>query len=189
MSDPAASGPSDNSPGLLDLFLAFAGIAVMGFGGVLPWSRRMLVEKRQWLSAEEFTEVLSLGQFLPGGNIINVAVIVGGRFRGPLGAVATIVGLLAAPIAVVLLAGALYLRYADVPLVHGALAGLAAGAVGLIIAMGAKILEPLIAKRALVPLLFVVLTFAAVGIVRVPLPVAVLILAPISIAFAWRRAA
>ena len=61
-----------------ELFLAFAGIAVMGFGGVLPWARRMLVEERRWVTAEEFTEVLSLGQFFPGGNIINVAVVIGG---------------------------------------------------------------------------------------------------------------
>ena len=188
MSSPADTDSNDSKPNLLDLFLAFSGIAVMGFGGVLPWSRRMLVEQRRWLSADEFTEVLSLGQFLPGGNIINVAVIVGGRFRGPPGAVVAIVGLMAAPIAVVILAGALYLRYAEVPRVHGALAGLAAGAIGLIIAMGAKILEPLIAKRAVVPLLFVVLTFVAVGVMRVPLPLAVLILAPISVAFAWWKA-
>ncbi len=189
MSPPADTDPNDSKPHLLDLFLAFAGIAVMGFGGVLPWARRMLVEQRRWLSADEFTEVLALGQFLPGGNIINVAVIVGGRFRGPLGAAVAIVGLMAAPIAVVILAGALYLRYAEVERVHGALAGLAAGAVGLIVAMGAKLLEPLVVKRAVVPLLFVVLTFAVVGIVRVPLPVAVLILAPISVALAWRRTA
>ncbi len=85
MSSPAET-VAQPKPSLLDLFLAFAGVAVMGFGGVLPWARRMLVEERRWLTGEEFTEVLALGQFLPGGNIINVAVVVGGRFRGPLGA-------------------------------------------------------------------------------------------------------
>ena len=108
-------------PNLLDLFLAFAGVAVMGFGGVLPWARRMLVEERRWLTGQEFTEVLALGQFLPGGNIINVAVVVGGRFRGPLGASSRSSGSMAAPIAVVILLGALYLRYEDAPRVHGAL--------------------------------------------------------------------
>ena len=65
-----------SAPTLGDLFLAFAGIAIMGFGGVLPWARRMLVEERRWLTAEEFTETLSLGQFLPGGNIVNMSVVI-----------------------------------------------------------------------------------------------------------------
>jgi chromate transporter len=149
----------------------------------------MLVEQRRWLTAEEFAEVLSLGQFLPGGNIINVAVVVGGRVHGPLGALATVIGLMAAPIVVVILAGALYLRYQDVPSVHGALSGMAAAAVGLIVSMGVKMLQPFVVKRALVPLLFVVLTFVAVGLFRIPLPIAVLILAPLSIAAAWRGVA
>lgn len=190
MSSPAQTDDlTDNKPRLLDLFLAFAGIALMGFGGVLPWARRMLVEQRRWLTGEEFTEVLSLGQFLPGGNIINVAVVVGGRARGPLGAIVSVVGLLAAPIAVVILAGALYVRFQDAPRVHGALSGLAAAAIGLVIAMGLKMLEPLVIRRAVVPVIFVLLTFAAVGLFRVSLPIAVLVLAPLSIAFAWRGTA
>ncbi len=189
MSDSAVPGPSDDRPGLLDLSLAFAGIAVMGFGGVLPWARRMLVEKRRWLTGEEFTEILSLGQFLPGGNIINVSVVIGGRFRGPLGSVVAVVGLMAAPIAVVLLVGALYLHFHDVPRVQGALGGVSAAAVGLIMSMGVKMLHPLVVKRALVPLLFAAATFVAVGLLRIPLPIAVLVLASISIGVAWRRTA
>lgn len=183
------SSPADvveTKPSLLDLFLAFAGIAVMGFGGVLPWARRMLVERRRWLTADEFAEVLSLGQFLPGGNIINVAVVVGGRLGGPFGSVATVLGLMAAPTIIVILAGALYLRYRHLPSVHGALSGMAAAAVGLIISMGVKMLQPFITKRALVPLLFVSLTFVAVGLFRVPLPLAVLVLAPLGTTATWR---
>jgi len=158
----------------------------MGFGGVLPWAQRMLVEERRWLSGEEFTEVLSLAQFLPGGNIINVAVVVGGRARGPLGSLAAVIGLMAAPTVVVILAGGLYLRYQHLPSVHGALLGMAAAAVGLIASMGVKMLQPFVAKRALVPLLFALLTFVAVGLLRVPLPIAVVVLAPLSVAAAWR---
>lgn len=186
MSSPAGQDLVETKPSLLDLFLAFAGIAVMGFGGVLPWARRMLVEQRRWLTAEEFTEALSLGQFLPGGNIINVSVVVGGRLGGPLGSVAAVLGLMTVPMIVVILAGALYLRYQHLPSVHGALLGMAAAAIGLIISMGVKMLQPLITKRALVPLLFVSLTFVAVGLVRVPLPLAVLVLAPLGTAAAWR---
>jgi chromate transporter len=185
---PAQASQSSVQPGLLDLFLAFSGIAMMGFGGVLPWARRMLVEQRRWVTAAEFTEVLSLGQFLPGGNIINVAVVVGGRMRGVAGAVVAVIGLMAAPTVVVILAGALYLRYQDVPGVHGALTGMAAAAVGLIASMGVKMLQPLVAQRAVAALLFVLITFVAVGVFRVSLPLAVLILAPLSVAAAWRSA-
>jgi len=178
MSSPAGQDLVETKPSLLDLFLAFAGIAVMGFGGVLPWARRMLVEQRRWLTAEEFTEALSLGQFLP--------VVVGARLGGPLGSVAAVLGLMTAPMIVVILAGALYLRYQHLPSVHGALSGMAAAAIGLIISMGVKMLQPLITKRALVPLLFVLLTFVAVGLVRVPLPLAVLVLAPLGTTATWR---
>ena len=190
MSSPAGTEDLvDTKPNLLDLFLAFSGIALMGFGGVLPWARRMLVEQRRWLSADEFAEVLSLGQFLPGGNIVNVAVVVGGRLCGPLGAFAAVIGLMAAPTVVVILAGSLYIRYQSVPSVHGALTGMAAAAIGLIVSMGVKMLQPLVAKRALVPLLFVILTFVAVGVFKVSLPLAVVVLAPLSTAFAWRGTA
>jgi chromate transporter len=186
MSSPAET-VAQLKPSLVDLFLAFTGIAVMGFGGVLPWARRMLVEQRRWLTAEEFTEVLSLGQFLPGGNIINVAVVVGGRLGGgPLGSIAAVAGLMTAPTIVVMMAGALYLRYQHLPSVHGALSGMAAAAIGLIISMGVKMLQPFVTKRALVPLLFALLTFVAVGLFRVPLPLAVLVLAPLGAAAAWR---
>jgi chromate transporter len=185
MSSPAET-VAQLKPSLLDLFLAFTGIAVMGFGGVLPWARRMLVEQRRWLTAEEFTEVLSLGQFLPGGNIINVAVVIGGRLGGPLGSIATVAGLMTAPMIVVIMAGALYLRYQHLPSVHGALSGMAAAAIGLIVSMGVKMVQPFVAKRAPVPLLFALLTFVAVGLFRVPLPLAVLVLAPLGIAAAWR---
>ncbi len=187
MSERTKDDQSDSAPGLLALFVAFFGIAVMGFGGVLPWARRMLVEERAWLTAEEFTEVLSLGQFLPGGNIINVSVVVGQRFHGALGSIVALVGLLAAPCTVILFLGELYLRYADLPRVHGALGGLTAAAVGLILSLALKLAKPLLAKRALVPLLVAALTFVAVGFLRVPLPLAVLVLAPISVALAWWR--
>ena len=180
----ASAGPT---PRLLDLFLAFTGVAVMGFGGVLPWARRMLVERRQWLTPDEFTEVLSLGQFLPGGNIINVAVVVGERFRGAPGALAAMVGLLAAPFAIVLGLGALYLRYAHLTEVEAALDGVAAAAAGLILAMAARMAAPLFRRGAGVPLLFAALTFAGVGLFQFSLPLVLIVLAPVSVAVAWNR--
>jgi chromate transporter len=175
-------------PGLVDLFRAFAGISIMGFGGVLPWARRALVEQRSWLSAQEFAEVLALGQFVPGGNVINVAIVVGQRFRGPLGSLAAAGGLLAAPLLIVVLCGAVYLRFAADPRVHAMLEGVTAAAVGLMIATALKMAVSLASSRAVVPLVFAGLTFLIIGIAGVPLTWALPVLVPASVAFCWRAA-
>src|SRR5438477_4354021 len=112
---PAIRRPS--GPG--ELFLAFLLIAMAGFGGVLPWARRMLVEKKGWLSDEEFTETLSLCQSLPGPNIVNVSIVVGSRFFGAKGAVAALTGLVAAPVAIVIVLGALYGRFGELSQLRG----------------------------------------------------------------------
>src|SRR5947208_467781 len=118
------------------LFVAFLVVGLQGFGGVLPFARRMLVEQHRWVTEREFTEVLSLSQFLPGPNIINVSIIVGNRFRGPLGSMAATLGLMLMPFAIVLVLAALYGRFAHLEAVRGATSGVSAAATGLIIATG-----------------------------------------------------
>lgn len=186
MPDPAESGTSP-TPTLAQLFLAFSGMAVMGFGGVLPWTRRMLVEERRWLSNEEFAEILSLSQFLPGGNIINFAIVVGQRMAGWPGSVVAVAGLIAAPVVVVLLLATAYLRFGDIPAVHDGLTGVTAAAAGLIMAMAAKMAVPLFRRGAGIALAFASMAFVAVGLLGFYLPFVVLVLAPLSIAVAWRR--
>jgi chromate transporter len=186
MIHPPSNSPARPLPGLVEIFLAFSGIAVIGFGGVLPWARRMLVEQRRWLTPQEFTDVLSLGQFLPGGNvIINVSVVVGQRLRGPLGSLAAVGGLLALPVAIVIGLGSLYLQYGDNPVVEGALDGMTAAAAGLILSMAVKMATPLFRRDARVPLALSVVTVLAVGVAGLPLLYVLLLLAPISIAIAW----
>ena len=86
-------------PTVFDLFTGFFMVGVCGFGGVLPWARRMIVEQRKWLTPAEFTEMLGLCSFLPGGNIMNVTIALGSRFRGIAGAAACFLGLMTAPVA------------------------------------------------------------------------------------------
>ncbi len=182
------SNPStDEAPSLVEIFLAFSGMAILGFGGVLPWARRALVEERGWLTADEFTEVLALGQFLPGGNIINVSIVIGQRFRGVPGSFAAVAGLLAGPIVIVILAGALYLNYGQQPIVHHALNGVTAAAAGLILSMAAKMAMPLFRRGAGVQLALAVLTFAAVGLLGFALPLVLGVLTPIAIGISWWR--
>jgi chromate transporter len=165
------------------LFLGFLQVGLQGFGGVLPFARRMLVEEHRWLSEREFTEVLSLSQFLPGPNIINVAIIVGNRYRGPLGSLAASVGLMLMPFIIVLVLAALYTRFADIERVRGATTGVSAAATGLIIAMGFRMVGPM--KRIPWQIAVAVLTFVCIAVVRVPLLWALAAIAPASVTFAW----
>lgn len=175
-------------PGLGELFYAFLSIALAGFGGVLPWARRMLVERKAWLTEEEFTETLSLCQSLPGPNIVNVSIVVGSRFAGAKGAVVSLTGLVAAPMVIVIGLGALYGRFGGLERMQGAIGGIGAAAAGLVVATAAKLAEPLLKRRPLLAAPFILTAFLAVGVLRLPLPWVLLILAPISVAMVWRRA-
>ena len=167
-----------------DLFFGFLKVGVSGFGGVMPFARRMLVDERAWLTEREFTEVLSLSQFLPGPNIINVSIIVGNRFRGPLGAVIASLGLMLMPFLIVLALAALYTRFATLEAVRGATAAVSSAATGLIIAMGLKMGQPLAGTAW--QIVIAALAFVALALLRVPLLWALLLLVPLSVALAWR---
>src|ERR1700755_411962 len=115
-------------PSVFDLFAGFFIVGICGFRGVLPWARWMIVDRRRWLTPAEFTDMLGLCQFLPGGNIMNVTIALGARFRGAAGAVAAILGLMTAPVAIVICLGAVYDQYAAYPPVRRAFVALAAAA-------------------------------------------------------------
>jgi chromate transporter len=189
MSESAAFEPAaePKAPELSELFFAFLGVSLSGFGGVLPWARRMLVEQRGWLSEREFAEALALCQFLPGPNIVNMSVVVGARFRGLAGVAVSFLGLVAVPLLIMMALGALYVRYGELEMLRGTLAGLAASAAGLIVAMAAKMAAPLVRAREIPALLFALLAFVAVGVLRIPLYWAVLVLAPLSVGIHWWR--
>jgi chromate transporter len=178
------AGPA-GSPTTRELFAGFLQVGLQGFGGVLPFARRMLVDERRWLDEREFVEVMSLSQFLPGPNIVNVAVIVGNRFRGPLGSVAAAFGLLSMPFLIVIALTAIYARFADLPAARGAAYGVTSAATGLIIAtafrMGAAI------RGSGWQVIVAVVTFAAIALLRVPLLWALAAIAPVAVALAWMR--
>src|SRR5271169_5968868 len=124
--DPPAPNPlpaSQTRPTLWELFVAFATISLSGFGGVLAWSRRMMVEERKWLTPEQFNETYALCAFLPGGNIINFSVIFGLRIRGAAGSAVAVAGLMGPPVLLVMFVGAIYAHYADVPALRRMLTG------------------------------------------------------------------
>jgi chromate transporter len=182
--DPVAA----SRPSLAALFLAFARVSISSFGGVLAWSRRMLVEDKRWMTAEEFNDVLALCQFLPGPNIVNLCAVFGVRMRGVPGALACLVGLLGPSVVLMIAAGMLYRTFGALPELHGVLSGLAAAAAGMIIATAAQMAEPLRRVRIGPEHAVALATFVAVGVLRLSLPLVLLVMVPASIGFAWRRA-
>lgn len=170
--------------GPLALFLAFSQLAMSGFGGVLPWAHRTLVERKGWLTQREFVDTLALGQLLPGPNIGNMAVMIGYRFSGYSGAAAAFTGLVAGPFLLMIAAGLAYQAYGALPLVQQALSGMSAVAAGLVLATGLKMAATL--KRQWRSWVFAALSLAGVGALRWPLLAVVGGLAPFAIAAAWR---
>lgn len=167
------------------LFTGFLMLGLIGFGGVLPLARSMLVEQRRWLTAEQFTELLGLCQFLPGGNVINLSVAVGMEFRGLRGALSALLGLICAPTAIVVGLGVIYARYQDDAHVQHVFAGLAAAAAGLLLSTALKMLLPLWGKW--LPLAIVAIALVAIAWLRLPLLPTMLVLAPLSILLDWRK--
>jgi chromate transporter len=171
-------------PSLSELFRAFFTMALHGFGGVLPWARRAIVEDKRWMTAQEFNEAFAVAQFLPGANVVNLAVVFGGRLHGPAGAATALAGLLLPPMAIVLTLGALYGRFGDTDALQRILAGVAAAAVGLISGTVLKMAQPML-REGVPALLVAAAAFVAVGIMRYPLPLVLVVMAPVSIALAW----
>ena len=173
---PSPSQPTDaqaprHPASRIDLFLSFTWLALQGFGGVLAVVQRELVEKKRWMTREQFVEDWAVAQILPGPNVVNLALMIGGRCFGLSGALAALAGMLAAPLVVVLIMAALYGSVADLPAAQGALRGMGAVAAGLITATGIKLIAAL-DKNAMglaVCIALAVLTFVAIALLRWPL--------------------
>jgi chromate transporter len=182
MSEPSSS-PSGIT--LLELFLGFAKISVSGFGVILPWARRLIVDEKKWMTADEFNETFSLAQFLPGPNVVNLSIVFGSRIGGAAGAAVALLGLLGPPALIATGLSALYAAYGDAEILRRILTGIAAAAIGLMIAVILKMAEPLL-RKWLAPAPFVMAAaFLSIGVARWPLAGTLLVLAPASIALAW----
>jgi chromate transporter len=165
---------------LVALFTAFITISVCGFGGGLVWARRIAVERRGWISEEEFADIVSLCQFMPGPNIVGIAVCVGAKLRGLSGTFAAVSGFVLIPGTIGFTLGALYLQHAHLAVVQNILGGISAAAAGLLIATGVRMLVPYRSRPA--ALLFAALAFGLMTFSKLPLPVVLFGMIPLSIA-------
>ena len=180
---PASTPPVQ--PGLIELFVAFAKMSLAGFGGVLYWARRGIVEQHRWMTAEEFNETYALCHFLPGPNVVNLSVVFGSRFRGIAGGIAAFAGLVGPPMVIAMILAALYVRYGEIDALRRILAGVSCAAVGLLLATVLRMMMPLLKKRDLVGLLVLTAVFIAIGVVRLPLQAVLLVAIPLSIAITF----
>ena len=167
------------------LFLTFSRISLSSFGGALFWARRGLVEQQRWLTERQFVDLLTLGQLLPGPNVLNLTVMVGYRFAGWSGAAASVAGYLGWPCLVVIGMGVLYQQYGAMVQVQQALAGMSKVAAGLLLATVIKL--AMVLPRHWRPWLFGMLAFAGVGVMRWPLLWILGALAPWAVFAAWKE--
>ena len=195
---PAAPVPAEPEPkprpqptSLTDLFVSFTLLALQGFGGVLTVVQRELVEKKRWMTREEFIEEWSVAQVMPGPNVINMAVVIGMRYFGLRGAAMAVAGLLAVPLLLIIALALVHAEFAGDPQVAGALRGMGAVAAGLITATGLKLI-PALKKHPLgigLCALLGVSTFICVALLRLPLLGVLLGLGGVSCLLTWRKLA
>ena len=170
------------------LFWAFTALALQGFGGVLAIVQRDLVERKRWMTREQFVDDWSVAQILPGANVINLSLMIGDRYFGWTGAAAAVAGMLVAPLLVLLVVVVLFSTVAQTELAQGALRGMGAVAVGLIIATGMKLLGALV-KNPMglwVCAALAALTFVAVALLRWPLVWVLLVLGSAACLWSYR---
>jgi chromate transporter len=176
---------------LSTIFRVFSKLALMGFGGVMPFAYRALVEEEKWITAEEFAKYLATSQMLPGPSICNVSLMVGYRYAGVAGALAAISGMLIGPFFIIIALAVVYQRFGEQPLFRDAVSGMAAVAAGLILATALKMGKALLARanwrdsRYRLKIVLMVLAFIGLGLLRWQLALVFCVLAPLGTAAAY----
>ena len=168
------------------LFTGFFQAGIIGFGGILPVARRLIVDERKWLTQAAFNDLFSLCQFMPGANIVNFAFAFGARHRGLERGGGGGAGLARAPVCIVMVLGAAYARYGQLAVARHGLAGLAAAAAGLVLGTALKIATPIFTRQT--NILLAVAVFALVLLLHLSLPLTMAIMLPVALFFAWRSA-
>jgi chromate transporter len=192
-SPPLAEAPASTTQpsSLADLFISFSLLALQGFGGVLAIVQRELVEKKRWMTREEFVEEWAVAQILPGPNVVNLCLMIGSRYFGLPGALAALAGILTIPILIVLALAIAYGQYASHPAMIGALRGMGAVAAGLIAATGFRLFSALRRHPLGLPLCIGLgsLSFISIALMRWPLAGVLIGLGGLSCVLTWRRIA
>jgi chromate transporter len=165
-----------------ELFFGFLKIGLLGFGGIAPWARHVIVEEKRWVTDKEFAAILGIGQILPGPNTMNASVMIGDRFQGVAGVLVCLLGQMAMPLVIITGLALVYDRYASVPEVRAALVGAAAGAAGLVLGTAVKMIQKI--RPSALAILMAIIVLVAIGVLEWPLVPVVFVVVPLSIAAA-----
>jgi chromate transporter len=185
--DTAAVRPAMPPPPLAQIAWVFMLIGMQSFGGGLSaWMRLEAVQRRQWMSEQQFASGLALCQIAPGPNSVNLSVFIGTTLRGRAGALAALLGMLLVPVVVVLAMGGLFARVQGVAAVNSAMLGVGAGAIGMNLAMGVRMTKASIGGRVSAAVALVVAV--SIGLVGLPLLPVLLVMLPLSLLLAgyWK---
>ena len=174
-------------PSVITLFLAFAKMSLSGFGGVLVFARRAIVDEHRWMTAEQFNETFALCHFLPGPNIVNLSFVFGSRFRGIVGGIAAFAGLVGPPMLLVTVLAAIYSHFGEIEALRRVLAGVSCAAIGLLASAVIRMMTPLLKTRDVLGLIVMIAVFGAIGLLRLPLPAVLLVAVPLSLAVTYAR--
>ncbi len=168
-------------PSLAALFVAFAKMSLSGFGGVLVFARRAIVEQHRWMTADEFNETFALCHFLPGPNIVNLSLVFGSRFRGIAGGLAAFAGLVGPPMLLVTALAAIYSHFGQADGLRRVLVGVSCAAIGLLVSAVFRMMAPWGKKREVLGRVVLLAVLAAIGVARLPLPIVLLVALPVSL--------
>ena len=168
------------------LFRAFLKIGLLGFGGVMPWARRVLVDERGWLDDREFTELIGMCQVLPGPNVVNLAVIIGSRAQGPMGSLIALTGILFVPVVIVLVLATFYASVSTSPWARNAIAAASAAGAGLILGTATRLLIQ--TRPPVRGLVMGGAAFVTIGVLQWPLLWVLPALVAAAIAWEWHAA-
>lgn len=180
---PIESAPA--APSVWELFVTFLSIGLMGFGGLAPAATYVIVERKKWCTTKEFVELFALCSILPGGNILNAAIMIGNRFQGAVGAFACISALMATPLVLLIILATAYDSFAHIPEVRAATAGAASAAAGLIVGTAGKLIRGV--EKSWTSLVFGAVVFLAVGVMRAPLQLTLIATLPLAIGWGFWR--
>lgn len=152
-----------------ELFWSFTWMAMQAYGGSTAIAQQFLVDQKQWLTHENFLEMLTISQLLPGPNIMILTVMLGDRYFGWRGALASFFGMITLPASLMLSVFVLYEQYAQNPYVTSALAGMAASASGMVVGSALKLVSNIKhnAIGALSWLFLLFVTFLLVGLCKI----------------------
>jgi chromate transporter len=170
------------------LFTGFTRIALNGFGGVLPFAFRGLVEQRKWITSAEFAELLAASQVIPGPTICNMSLMVGWRFGGLRGALSALAGMLVGPFFIVISLGVVYQNVGGLAPVRAALAGMSAVATGLIASTAVKMALPMLRRPSgrTLNIVLALAAFGGLGLWKLPMIAVIAMLAPVGVLLAYR---